>query len=167
MSLQQSFKCGDFIVAISISPGFTLHTKINERARRSPGHALQKILPKIPKKLVMKMRIFLSLLALSLLAGCKTTLPSETTSSMEDATSIQIECRNEPALQSSILMRLRAARAKDIMMNSFGEELHISAAFRVVDTPPSKVYDIEDDLQNLSGIFFVKIEKSHTVVRQP
>lgn len=57
-------------------------------------------------------------------------------------------------------MRLRSGKAKDIVMNAFGEELDISAAFRVVDTPPSKVYDIGDDLQNLGGVFFVKIEKS-------
>ncbi len=131
----------------------------------------------------MKMRMFpslparpmiLFLLALSLLAGCKTTPPSETTSStsettssMEDATSIQIECRNEKSLQSSILMRLRSGKAKDIVMNSFGEELNISAAFRVIDTPPAKVYEIGDELQNLGGVFLVRIEKSHTVVRQP
>ncbi len=114
----------------------------------------------------LSMMIF-SLLTLSLLTGCKTTQPSGTTSSMEDATSIQIECRNEKSLESSILMRLRSAKAKDIVMNGFGEELDISAAFRVIDTPPAKVYEIGEDLQNFSGVFFVRIEKSHTIVRQP
>jgi hypothetical protein len=121
--------------------------------------------------MVMKMRMVPLLLAFSplvlFLPGCKTTPPVEPASSMEDATSIQIECRNEKTLQTSILQQLRSIKAKDIIVNSFGEELDISAAFRVVDTPPYKAYAFGDDLEKLRGIFFVKVEKRHTVVRQP
>ena len=110
------------------------------------------------------MQMFFCLAIFCLGAGCRTGTPP--VNSLEDAFSIKIECRNEKGLEESILMELRAGRAKDIVVSRLGEELDIQAAFRAIDTSPAKVSAIGDRVQQFSGIFFVTIEKDHSVVRQ-
>jgi hypothetical protein len=111
----------------------------------------------------MKMQMLPLLAGLCLLAGCGTTQPGY---SMEDATSIRIECKKDKILQTVVMQRLRSAHARDITVDDQGAELEIEASFRVADVPPDGVYEIEDDFLQLPGVIYVHVEKSHTVIRQ-
>jgi len=98
---------------------------------------------------------------LAALPGCNPYIPSTPT---PGSALVKIECRNAPERQ--ILELLRSGRAKDISVVADGSCLVITAAFSPANTPPEKLAQILQDLNDLSGVLYVEVVENPGPIRQ-
>jgi uncharacterized membrane protein YhiD involved in acid resistance len=107
--------------------------------------------------------LFAGLLVILVLSACGPVMPIN---SADDSISIRIEFRNEAILKQTILQRLRYNKAMDIKLGPDDDFTNIEAAFRMRDTPSSKLEQMMEELQQLSGVVDIDIEKNKTIVKQ-
>jgi len=104
--------------------------------------------------------IFASLIALP---GCS---PSYISSNPTPGSAlVRIECRNTPVVRQ-ILVLLRSGRGKDISVVGDGSCQVITAAFRPEDTPPGKLAQILQDLNNLTDVLHTDVLENPHPIRQ-
>jgi hypothetical protein len=95
------------------------------------------------------------------LPGCSPYLSSTQT---PGSALVKIECRDASVRQ--ILELLRSGRGKDINVVADGSGTEITAAFSPADTPPGKLAQILQDLNDLSGVLHVEVVENPHPIRQ-
>jgi hypothetical protein len=95
------------------------------------------------------------------LSGCGTTIQSEQASG---SALVKIECNN--ASLQEILHMLRAGRGKDISVTADVYTSEITAAFSVADTPPKRLQQILQDLDQMGGVLHTEVVENPRPIKQ-
>jgi hypothetical protein len=95
------------------------------------------------------------------LQGCGPYIP---TTAASGSALVTVECRDASVRQ--ILQLLRSGRGKDISVRDDGACREITAAFRPEDTPPGKLAQILQDLNDLNGVLHVEVVENPHPIRQ-
>ena len=78
---------------------------------------------------------------------------------------VRVECRDASVVRQ-IQALLRSGRGKDISVVGDGSCLVITAAFRPEDTPPGKLAQMLQDLNNLTDVLHVEVGENPHPIRQ-
>jgi len=70
---------------------------------------------------------------------------------------VKVECRDASDVREMVLQLLRSGRGKDISVKTDGACLEITAAFSPADTPPGRLVQVMEDLNNLGGVLHVEV----------
>src|SRR5579863_5554150 len=97
------------------------------------------------------------------LPGCGPYIPSNSTSG---SALVKIECRDAPDVRQRVLEVLRSGRGKDISVGPDGSCLEITAAFGPADTPPGRLAQILQDLNDLIGVLHAEVVENPHPIRQ-
>ncbi len=97
------------------------------------------------------------------LPGCNPYIPSNPT---EEPALLKIECRDAPVIRQRVLQLLRSGRGKDISVGTDGSCLEITAAFTPADTPPGKLAQLLQDLNDLIGVLHTELVENPHPIRQ-
>jgi hypothetical protein len=97
------------------------------------------------------------------LPGCGPYIPTNPTAG---SAQVKVECRGAPVIRQMVLELLRSGRGKDISVGADGSFLEITAAFSPADTPPGKLAQILQDLNDLNGVLHVEVAENLHPIRQ-
>jgi hypothetical protein len=104
---------------------------------------------------------------LATLQGCGPYIPSNSTpGSTSGSALVTIECRDAPDVRQRVLEVLRSGRGKDINVGPDGTCLEITAAFSPTDTPPGRLAQILQDLNDLIGVLHAEVMENPHPIRQ-
>jgi hypothetical protein len=92
---------------------------------------------------------------------CSPYIPSGPTSG---SAMVKVECVDAPVRQ--ILELFRSGKGKDIKVVNDGFSLEITAAFSPADTPPAKLEQIVQQVNNLSGVMHVEVVENPSPIKQ-
>jgi hypothetical protein len=98
---------------------------------------------------------------LATFSGCNPSIQSNQT--LRPAL-VKVECQN--ASTREILQFLRSGRGKDISVATDGHYTEITAAFSPADTPPGKLQQILQYLNDSFGVLHVEIVENPHPIRQ-
>jgi hypothetical protein len=114
----------------------------------------------------MKRRFSFLWVAFAILAaipGCNPYTPSSQT---PQSALVKVECRDFPDVRQSVMQLLRSGKGKDISVGTDGFCLQITAAFSPADTPPVRLAQILQNLNNLSGVLHIEVVENPHPIRQ-
>ena len=112
----------------------------------------------------MKRRFTFPGVAFAILAAFPGCSPTIQTSQTPQSALVKVECQN--ASVQEILYFLRSGRGKDISVTADGPCMEITAAFSPADTPPEKLTQLLQYLNDLGGVLHVEVVENPRPIRQ-
>jgi hypothetical protein len=112
----------------------------------------------------MKKVLFPLLAIFFVMESCKSAKPHGFR--FDNATLISVECTNEAGIRQFVLLKLRSAKAKDIVVKNNGKFLGITASLLNQETPMFRMESMAQELRDTPGVVQVLLDENKKAIRQ-
>src|SRR6202012_3387626 len=96
--------------------------------------------------------------------ACTTTMPAATNA--EDSYWMHVECLPSASIRQEVIVILKRGHAKDIRVETAGNNMTIDAAYYKEDNPIGLLEDIADELKNVGQVLTVELRDNPRTVRE-